>query len=157
VCASSAGRATSARPVNGRRAKPSTPNTRLLRLHSPFDRQRSRMSAAIARISDGRQNPSSVENTLDCQIPAAVCAYTGLISGGSIPPSVSRNQCDGQTRCSSTYQPTRATRMYQGMWRARIVRKLRYGMSETPHAQRRIWLYVLLAEPSGVRPSAASA
>ena len=39
---------------------------------------------------------------------SAVAAYSGLISGGTRPPSVSKNQCDGHTRCSSTYQPTRA-------------------------------------------------
>ena len=39
---------------------------------------------------------------------------------GIAPPSVSKNQCEGHIRCSSTYQTTRMMRVYQGRSRARI-------------------------------------
>src|SRR5579859_6817463 len=43
------------------------------------------------------------------------------------------------------------------MWRARRVRKVRYGTSETPQAQRRICWYVLPTDLTRFTPSAASA
>src|SRR5262249_34947387 len=83
--------------------------------------------------------------------------YSRLIIAGTSPPNVSRNQCDGHIKCSSTYQTTRMMRMCHPRSRARNAPSTTYGMSETPHAQRRIWWYWFEKVRPSVGPSAASA